>query len=637
MKNSGSYKIQPRNIRLEASTACQLKCPSCPTASGETGKSLGVGFLSFSNFKRFVDSNPEVSQIELSNWGEVFLNKEILDVLKYAYKQNVELTIGNGSNLNNVRPDVLEALVKYKLRFMTCSIDGASQETYSIYRVKGNYDTVINNIREINRWKKHYRTDYPKLRWQFVAFAHNEKDIPRAKEFAKELDMEFSLKLSWGDLHGKEFSPVKDHELIRRETDFHAADRDEYREMYGEEYVGRECCLQLWHQPQVNVDGRMLGCCTNYWGDYGNVFNDGLYETINNEKMDYARSMVMGLKEAKEGIPCSTCGIYAHMKKHDQWISRFEVDPRGYFSRRRNFYRELLGERLADHIASIRYKLHEARCFLGKLDQPGKLKALLKGNTKSTLDMVPGNSYDLPVSRKASSKNRWQQDMFFIGATGSCEFFDCHASSIYTGHTTHPPHSHEEEEMLLLLSGELELIHPDLELDSNKRRIRARAGDLVYYPAWFSHGLKGAGVDSSYYMALKWKSRIKTGDTIMGFQHHNVFDNFNKLSRDEGFTYGVIFEGKTKYLNNFQSHVSILKPGTSYDSHSDPYDVLICVIEGNIKINGEIHNPHTLTYLPAGQPHDMHNPGTAMAKYIVFEFHPPKGIHGIISKMLYRG
>jgi len=68
-------------------TACQLKCPSCPTASGETGKRIGSGYLKFKNFKEFVDRNKWVSEIELSNWGEIFLNPELLQIIKYAYQK----------------------------------------------------------------------------------------------------------------------------------------------------------------------------------------------------------------------------------------------------------------------------------------------------------------------------------------------------------------------------------------------------------------------------------------------------------------------------------------------------------------------------------------------------------------------
>jgi len=110
MSSSKKEIIQPRSIRLEASTVCQLKCPSCPTATGQTGKKLGAGVLKFSDFKDIVDKNPRISKIELSNWGEIFLNKELLKIIKYAYKRNVALHAN--VNLNNVSDDVLKGLVK---------------------------------------------------------------------------------------------------------------------------------------------------------------------------------------------------------------------------------------------------------------------------------------------------------------------------------------------------------------------------------------------------------------------------------------------------------------------------------------------------------------------------------------------
>ena len=141
-----------RRIRLEASTVCLLKCPSCPTASGAVGKRLGLDYLKLSDFKNIVISNPQLGHIELSNWGELFLNKELIDIMKYAYKHNISLS-ALGANFNNVDDEVLEALVKYSVRTITCSIDGASQEIYSIYRVNGNFQQVIDNIRTVNKFK----------------------------------------------------------------------------------------------------------------------------------------------------------------------------------------------------------------------------------------------------------------------------------------------------------------------------------------------------------------------------------------------------------------------------------------------------------------------------------------------------
>jgi hypothetical protein len=54
--------------------------------------------------------------------------------------------MSNGVNLNHARDEVLEGLVKIRVRAVNCSIDGASWETYGVYRVAGDFDLVIGNI-----------------------------------------------------------------------------------------------------------------------------------------------------------------------------------------------------------------------------------------------------------------------------------------------------------------------------------------------------------------------------------------------------------------------------------------------------------------------------------------------------------
>ena len=204
----------PHSVSLDAATACQLKCPTCPTAKGIIAKNIGAGFLKFEDFKRFIQDNPFVANIELSNWGEIFLNPDFEKMLQFAYQHNVALSANNGVNLNRVAYGVLEGLVKYKFRSLSCSIDGASQEVYSIYRVKGNFDQVISHIKKINAFKQKYRSSYPAVRWQYVAFGHNEHEIDKARQMAKELNMSFYLKLSWDNLYGTAFSPIHHRTLF---------------------------------------------------------------------------------------------------------------------------------------------------------------------------------------------------------------------------------------------------------------------------------------------------------------------------------------------------------------------------------------------------------------------------------------
>lgn len=311
----------PRTIRLEASSFCQLRCPSCPTTSRAIHPAVGSGFLRLHDFRRLLDENPFIAAIELSNYGEIFLNPQLLEILELAHERRVALTASNGVNLNNAKDEVLEGLVKFKVRRMTCSIDGASQETYKLYRVRGNFDNVIGNIEKINRYKQSYRSGFPLLRWQFVVFGHNEHELPVARRMAEELGMEFFVKLSWDD----DVSPIGDKEAIRRETKTGAATRAEFKERHGRDYM-QNICHQLWDSPQINWDGKVLGCCRNFWGDFGgNAFTDGLIPSLNNEKITYAREMLRGRAPARDDIPCVTCEIYLGMRTNSTWLKRDEL------------------------------------------------------------------------------------------------------------------------------------------------------------------------------------------------------------------------------------------------------------------------------------------------------------------------
>ena len=313
--------MRPTSIKLDASTVCQLRCPSCSTAQGAIKQKLGENFLKFSDFKKLIDENSWIAHIELSNWGEIFLNPDIYNIIEYAYKKNIVLTASNGVNLNTVKEKVLEGLVKYKFFTITCSIDGVGQETYGTYRSGGNFVQVIENIKIINFYKAKYRSLWPFLKWQFIVFGHNYNEINAAKELAKELGMTFLIKLN----HDETYSPVRNRKLVTRSTKLKVISRSEYYRKYGKVYLQKEICSELWNNPQINWDGRVLGCCRNFWGDFGNAFNSGLENCLNGEKMKYARQMLVGIIEAKDDIPCATCQRYEHMKKNLDWLTNVDI------------------------------------------------------------------------------------------------------------------------------------------------------------------------------------------------------------------------------------------------------------------------------------------------------------------------
>ncbi len=312
----------PRAVQIDASSHCQLACPLCPTADGRTRPVLGAGHLKVADFEALLDANPDLAEVELSNYGEMFLNPHLPELLEAAWRRKVVVSGNNGVNLNFAREEALEAVVRYRVRALTCSIDGASNATYSQYRRNGNFEKVLGHIDRILEYKRRFGTAFPMLYWQFVVFGHNEHELEQARQMAASRGMEFVPRLSWDADH----SPVGQPELVRIQTGLGAANRDEYKEQKGVEYT-RDICSQLWHAPVVNWDGKLLGCCVNYWGDFGsNAFTDGLAQSMTSPKMRRAREMLTGQASADPSIPCSTCHQFESLRDSGRWLTASEIE-----------------------------------------------------------------------------------------------------------------------------------------------------------------------------------------------------------------------------------------------------------------------------------------------------------------------
>ncbi|MDB4906156.1 MAG: Fe-S oxidoreductase, radical superfamily [Gemmatimonadetes bacterium] len=335
--------VSPTRILLESSSHCQLRCPSCPTATGAIDAAIGRGFLTARNFEHLLTHNPQLREVELSNYGEILLNPELSAILEIAHRRGVIVRADNGVNLNSAPEAALEAIVRFGLRSMTCSIDGASPETYATYRVRGSFDRVIANVKRINALKALHASPYPVLLWQFVVFGHNEHELGAARARAAELGMTFHPKLSWDS----SFSPVRDRARVTAELG--AATREEFRDAKGTTYMSK-ICHQLWDSPQVNWDGRMLGCCRNFWGDFGaNAFDVGVAAAANSEKMRHARRMLVGKAPARDDIPCSSCEIYHARAESSDWVER----PATSFRKRARLAMRTLGRTLGRTLLGV--------------------------------------------------------------------------------------------------------------------------------------------------------------------------------------------------------------------------------------------------------------------------------------------
>ena len=300
-------------VRLEASSICQLHCPACPQECDELDSTIGKGFLKLNDFALFLEKNPSIKEIELSNWGEPFLNPDLAVLIEHAFKKGVTLTAINGSNFNTVPDTLLEAFVRYRFHTIVISIDGATPETYRQYRIGGDLNAVIANIKKLNELKKRFHSPFPLLRWKFITFPHSTHELSAARQKARELGMTFQIETPWDSSPGgADPSGTSCHRLL-----------------WGM-ISQTNLCRDLFFMPQINWDGKLLGCCVNKSRSFGNVFQDGLSACLSDPAYQTFLSMVRGTCPPDADMPCLRCSAYPLIRRF-QYPARIARIIRWFF------------------------------------------------------------------------------------------------------------------------------------------------------------------------------------------------------------------------------------------------------------------------------------------------------------------
>ena len=306
-------QLIPDRIRLDICTLCQLDCTACYMRR-DAKQTTGMGFVDPEQFIRLLDQNPQIREVEISNSGEPFLHPNMHELIRAAHERHVCLSCWNGANFNDVSDTVLRDIAECGFGDTAIALDGASQETYGIYRRKGNFDKVILNIRKLNAFKREYHTEYPHLTWQFIMMSHNVKEMDKAREMAKELGMKISFLETW-DEREREKTRMLLKEMANQPQNEAKQIRDGGGVLPGlqaeELNTFSAYCKDLLFYPQINWDGRLLGCCQVYRSDFGlNVFEEGLVPVMNSDKY---RSTLIALLDGSEitdgSVPCRTCFI----------------------------------------------------------------------------------------------------------------------------------------------------------------------------------------------------------------------------------------------------------------------------------------------------------------------------------------
>jgi len=231
-------------------------------------------------------------------------------------------------------------------------------------------------------------------------------------------------------------------------------------------------------------------------------------------------------------------------------------------------------------------------------------------------------SVGIPQPLPRSQEKGWRPSPLYRGSTPVLPVLSCHASILEPGSMPHPPHSHFDEEILIILDGEAEIIIASSEDDPAPRLEKMRAGDLVYYPSYQFHTIRCSGNAPVSYFMYRWNATIRPNQTNMQV---SVFKALRETPFDgrRPFETSTVFEGPTGLLDLLHVHLSCAQQSGGYAEHRDEHDVAILLLEGAVKTMGRvIHAPAVVLY-PAKTLHGLRGASEQRALYLAVEFHGP--------------
>jgi radical SAM protein with 4Fe4S-binding SPASM domain len=138
-------KLPLLRLRLHVTRECNLNCKHC-----YIGAAPGARLPDELNTKEVKDVIDQAYELGLLNitftGGEPFLRNDIMDLLRYAYDNDIFVRVNTNGTI--VDKQSAKELAEYADRLhLSVSLDGATEETHEYIRGRGTFTTVVNNLR----------------------------------------------------------------------------------------------------------------------------------------------------------------------------------------------------------------------------------------------------------------------------------------------------------------------------------------------------------------------------------------------------------------------------------------------------------------------------------------------------------
>lgn len=290
------FKKIPKEIIIEPTNICNLKCPVCPTNFAMT---RNKGFMDFELFKSIINEFIEYNdkpEISMNFSGEPLLNKSIYKFIKYASDHGHNTYISTNATAINEKNST--DMIKSGLSDIHLCIDGFSNKSHDTYRVGSDFNVIKKNIEIFLETKNKLNKKNPNVVIQTLITSLSENEEEEMIKWAKEIGADsINFKsLSMGsytteDMKKKyNFLLPKNKNLRRKQTSYF-----------------KSVCTIPYHQSVIYWNGNLGLCCIDFNNKVSmpNIRKDGFIKTLLSD--DVIKLRKKGFQK-KYGI-CTNCSL----------------------------------------------------------------------------------------------------------------------------------------------------------------------------------------------------------------------------------------------------------------------------------------------------------------------------------------
>ena len=288
----------PISLSFEPTTACNLRCPECP--SGLRSFTRPTGMLENSLFEQLIEEQKSTLMYLLFYFqGEPYLHKDFLELVQFASKRGIYTA--TSTNAHYLNDEVAKKTIESGLDRLIISIDGTTQDTYASYRIGGKLDKVLEGTKNIVRWKKELKSSTPHIIFQFLVVKPNEHQISDVYKMADAFGVD-EVKLKTAQIYnyenGSDLIPT-----IDKYSRYTASKNG----TYSIKNKLLDHCWKMWHSCVITWDGRVVPCCFDKDAHHvlGKIEQISLSEVWRGA--EYANFRKLLLKSRKEIEMCKNC------------------------------------------------------------------------------------------------------------------------------------------------------------------------------------------------------------------------------------------------------------------------------------------------------------------------------------------